>query len=140
MWSNKPWLKLGNILGYLARLIFPNQSNPFGQYDKSLRLNLNSRWRAYINCNRGRNMIFYIISTDKYPCIFFSVRWKLLLTYCKFKIMCPVVQSSFVLCSLFASWNKHYVHKTTISLVNTCIVLIMIMMNSLCWASDIWNN
>ena len=101
MWSNKPWLKLGNILGYLARLIFPNQSNPFGQYDKSLRLNLNSRLRAYINCNRGRNMIFYIISTDKYPCIFFSVRWKLLLTYCKFKIMCPVVQSNFVLCSLF---------------------------------------
>ena len=46
-------------------------------------------------------MIFYIISTDKYPCIFFSVRWKLLLTYCKFKIMCPVVQSNFVLCSLF---------------------------------------
>ena len=101
MWSNKPRLKLGNILGYLARLIFPNQSNPFGQYDKSLRLNLNSRLRAYINCNRGRNMIFYIISTDKYPCIFFSVRWKLLLTYCKFKIMCPVVQSNFVLCSLF---------------------------------------
>ena len=109
-WSNKPWLKLGNILGYLARLIFPNQSNPFGQYDKSLRLNLNSRLRAYINCNRGRNMIFYIISTDKYLCIFFSVRWQLLLIYYKFKIVCPVVQSSFVLCFLFASWNKHYVH------------------------------
>ena len=82
-------------------------------------------------------MIFYIISTEKYLCIFFSVRWQLLLIYYKFKIMCPVVQSSFVLCFLFASWNKHYVHKTTISLVNTCIVLIMIMMNSLCWASDI---
>ena len=109
-WSNKPWLKLGNILGYLARLIFPNQSNPFGQYDKSLRLNLNSRWRAYLNCNRGRNMIFYIISTEKYLCIFFSVRWQLLLIYYKFKIMCPVVQSSFVLYFLFASWNKHYVH------------------------------